>query len=190
MSRPVVAYLQERFPFRVFGPATLLLLALAALSIEAPQPGRGLVMAVLVVLLVLQFRLWDDLEDRDRDARDHPERVIVRLPPGQFWQALAVLSFVNIGLALASRERWALIGLLALDVAAVAAYRWLRAYVGEALWSRGILLAKYPAIVAIAALAGGTVSRPRLAAACLAAFAIAHVYERAHTRAELPGASR
>ena len=189
MMRNVAAYLRERFRFRLFGPATLLFTVLATASMDRSSPGRGVAVAALVVMLLLQFRLWDDLEDRDRDAAAHPERVLVRLPPGPFWQALWLIGAANLGVLAAARAPGALGGLLALDIAALAAYRAGRIVISERAWTHVVLLAKYPAIVAVAALAGGAVNWDRLVAASLVAFATAHVYERVHTRAESPGVS-
>jgi hypothetical protein len=191
MMRGFAAYLRERFRVRVFGPAIVGHAALA-LWTAAPAPtaisvARALFMAGL---LILQFRLWDDLEDRIRDARSHPERVLVRLAPEPFWRALFTLAAMSIGLVATTRASEALIGLLALDLAALAAYRGLRTRVSERAWTHWILLAKYPAFVAIVALAAGPADRRRLAVACLAAFIAAQIYERVHTRAAEPGVIR
>ena len=87
MSRTdlILVYLRERYPARRFAPLALLLggigiLAspdLSQLSLEdaARAWARG---TSLAYLLVLSFRVRDDLEDRDVDAVLHPERITVR----------------------------------------------------------------------------------------------------------------
>ncbi len=49
------------------------------------RPGAGVCASwplVLAVVLLLQFRLWDDLEDLERDRAVHPDRVLVRSDSG------------------------------------------------------------------------------------------------------------
>jgi 4-hydroxybenzoate polyprenyltransferase len=74
----LLAYARERLtPAKVL-PAVLLV-------VVATLAGRGwsgiwaLAIDVLLALaLVVAFRIWDDLVDRDRDRTKHPDRVIVR----------------------------------------------------------------------------------------------------------------
>jgi chromate transport protein ChrA len=81
--------------------------------------------------------------------------------------------------------------LVALDVAALVAYRWLRGAVSERAWTHWIVLAKYPAFVAIVARATGRpVAWRRLLLGCALAFAVAQLYEREHNRALKSGASQ
>ena len=72
------AYWSERLPVRKMAPLVLLLTAAA----RAGRPATdGLVAdVVLAFLLSAQFRVWDDLADRRRDAIAHPDRVLVRAP--------------------------------------------------------------------------------------------------------------
>jgi 2-polyprenyl-3-methyl-5-hydroxy-6-metoxy-1,4-benzoquinol methylase len=59
-----------------------LLVALVAglgFAVERPQDAASaLIRIVLVALLVIQFRLWDDIADREHDRERHPERVLPR----------------------------------------------------------------------------------------------------------------
>lgn len=66
-------YLNERLPLARFGPLALLLTLLGgALQLER-LPIIG-----LALLLIIVFRLRDDLADRSRDVVEHPDRVLVR----------------------------------------------------------------------------------------------------------------
>ncbi len=69
----------------------------ASASAAAPIWQR----ALLCALLILAFRLWDDLADREYDASHHPERVLPRsrnLRP--FWQVLLLLQCLLLALLL------------------------------------------------------------------------------------------
>jgi hypothetical protein len=74
----VLAYARERLtPGRLLPAVLLVVLAVTA--------GRGwagngaLIMdALLALTLVVTFRIWDDLMDRERDRTKHPDRVVVR----------------------------------------------------------------------------------------------------------------
>src|ERR1700719_604806 len=75
------AYLRERFPLRIFGLAAVALAAAASwASAATPTPATLVYATACSALLALQFRLWDDLEDRDRDRATHPGRLLVRTP--------------------------------------------------------------------------------------------------------------
>ena len=69
---PLLRYRRERFPLTVFVPV--------ALFLAIPSLATGDAARVLVTLLVLlfQFRLWDDLSDLTADRREFPERVLSR----------------------------------------------------------------------------------------------------------------
>src|ERR1700687_4591304 len=59
----------------------LAVLLVAALGFVAEAPARALEAAtrlILAALLVAQFRLWDDLDDRAHDRVHHAERVLAR----------------------------------------------------------------------------------------------------------------
>src|SRR5262245_41007614 len=87
-------YLRERFTARV----ALLLPLLAGASL-LPTPCSGapdlLGRLALASTLVLQFRLWDDLADRDRDRQHHPDRILPRARSiGTFHATFAALLFL------------------------------------------------------------------------------------------------
>ena len=90
----VTAYLRERFDLRLFAPLAVAI----AIGASGAQPGWATVAvdSGFALLLLAQFRLWDDLADRSRDAVEHPDRVLVRAreitPAIAFCGALAVLN--------------------------------------------------------------------------------------------------
>ncbi len=77
----------------------LLIAFLTALSLIAdPQiEWHGLLVRALVLLiLVIQFRLWDDLADQAYDRLHHPGRLIARISDARpFWVLLAPFAVVS-----------------------------------------------------------------------------------------------
>ena len=184
MTRLFAAYLAERFRPAVFVPAIALHAALALWAGGAePTAVRLAAAAGLAALLLLQFRLWDDLEDRDRDRAVHPERILVLAPPGPFRHALVVLGLGNLivlaAVPSAGAPAAAAVALAILDVVFFAAYR-LRTRVSDPFWRFGVLLSKYPAFVGVIATAAGAARAPRLALATAAMYAAASAYEALH----------
>lgn len=144
----VVDYLRERFRTRVFVPLALLIGA-AASAPPAAWTGYALD-AGFALLLLAQFRVWDDLADRGRDAVAHPTRVLVRAAAVTqvvaFCGALAVL---NICLAVWHDASGIAVGVLAALDAALGA--WYLARTGRTAAGEHLLLAKYPAMIVIVA---------------------------------------
>ena len=178
----VTAYLRERFHLRLFGPL--------AVAIGVGASGVRLDWASVVVdsgfalLLLAQFRLWDDLADRARDGVEHPDRVLVRArevtPAIAFCGALAVL---NICIAV-WRSGTAVAVLGGLNVAAGVWY--LSAGSKDPAYGRThaayipVLLTKYPAFVFV--VAGGRLADaplPILASAA-ALYVVVCAYEAWH----------
>ena len=182
------AYLAERFRPALFIPAIVLhvLLALWAAGAE-PTAARLVAAAGVTTLLLLQFRLWDDLEDRDRDRAAHPERVLARTSPAPFRRALVAIGLGNFVALAAAPSAAALTGLVVLDAAFFAAYR-LRARASDRVWRFGLLLAKYPSFVGLVAAAAGAPRTFRLALAMAAMYAAASLYEACHDRRGTTGA--
>src|SRR5690242_9472627 len=76
----VAEYLAERARPTVFVPLALLIAEtawLAAPGAERTAASFGMC-AIQALLIVLALRVWDDLQDRARDAVRHPDRVTVR----------------------------------------------------------------------------------------------------------------
>jgi hypothetical protein len=141
----VIRYWAERFPPVLFVPAAVLI-ALAARAGDLP----GLADVARALLLLGQFRLWDDLADRERDRRAHPERLLVRAASAAPFAILCVLlGAINIAIAAYVDGLMAAALLLLLNAAAVVWYTWrpARRTAGGDL----ALLTKYPAFVLVLA---------------------------------------
>ena len=181
MTRTFLAYLAERVRPRIFVPAlaALWLVAFWASDVVEARTVAASLSFLLLTLLVLQFRLWDDLEDRERDRRSHRDRVIVRSNVEPFRWLLAAFSAAAVAVA-AATGLGVLTAVVTVDVLGVVAYRAIRPRVPDVVWRFPILLAKYPAFVAVTAMAMGGQSWPRLALATLAVMTGACVYEAVH----------
>jgi hypothetical protein len=143
----IVEYLRERVR-PIFIPLALVTAWFAA-ALRLDWPAF-LLDAGFALILLAQFRMWDDLADRTHDAGAHPHRVLVRVPDvTQVVAACGVLAVLNICLAAAhdaSGIAVAVLGGLNLVLGAWYLTRTRRTAAGEFL-----LLAKYPAIVLVVA---------------------------------------
>jgi hypothetical protein len=150
-------YLRTRF-----GPVRFallaLFLALASAALDDSEAALVLGRALLVLPWLLQFRLADDLADRQRDRREHPERVLARAPPGPFRVLLILLAAGNV-LVLAwcaPPPRWA--ELLTLTGLALLWYVWPHRRVPP-LAAALVVLLKYPAFVYLLGDPGASLDR-------------------------------
>src|SRR5213592_815366 len=181
------AYLRERFPQRIFAPAAIGIVVAAHWASTAPTTAPTLMFVTACsFLFLLQFRLWDDLEDRDRDAATHPERLLVRTAAAPYRCGLG-------GLALADVARcgiggWpAAVEIALLNLIFSVAYRRTRRHVPDGVWRFSILLLKYPAFVGVLATILGAPQPGRVAVAALVAYSTACGYEALHGRHQLAG---
>ncbi len=78
-------YLIERYPARRFVPLALLLASAGMLAVPGTERlgavaalTTGLWAALAAYVAVLALRVWDDLQDRERDASVHPDRITLR----------------------------------------------------------------------------------------------------------------
>ncbi|MBI4410447.1 MAG: hypothetical protein HY561_12110 [Gemmatimonadetes bacterium] len=184
------AYAAERYPARLFLPLAGFLAA-AALAGGGAAGALDVVAAALAWTLVFQFRLWDDLADRARDRAEHPGRVLARSEPAPFVALAAALIVLN-GALVAFRGGPARLGVFALLSALLLAwYRRRPAGAGWALFGAHVVLAKYAAIVYLAAPSAAAPYPGRLALAALQVFLCFAVHEILHDRrlAAAPGAT-
>jgi hypothetical protein len=153
------------------------------------QP-RSMATLILVALLVVQFRLWDDLEDADRDRRAYPERLVVRGPRARFWRLWAALSGSTAAAAAAIGGVRLLVAVGLLDVLLLIGYRAIRPHLPDVIWRLPLLLSKYPAFVLIAvwAMDAGTSTAPRVTVAAAGAWILVLSYEALHAPAQPAGA--
>ena len=190
MSRSIanlLAWTRERFPLSVYGPLVLLLEA--ARMALAGRPGEALACRVgLALFTLVALRLWDDLASADRDARDHPSRVLPRASSKRPFHAAAAAAGAGAALlAASSPRRLAILGALAAYYACLYARDRARDHRTLAV-SFGVL-AKYPAIAALLAAGDGALSARGLVvlATVFASFAVYEVAHDASVR-RLPGA--
>ena len=142
----VARYLAERSRPRILGLLSRLLAAAGLLL--APSSGvnlvRYLASAAQAFLLVLAFRVWDDLADRERDAVEHPDRVMVAsgraVPFVVFAVVLGIAALVPIALATDAPQRGT-----ALVLGAGSLAIWYRVR-RSGLLGGHVVLIKYPAI--------------------------------------------
>jgi hypothetical protein len=141
-------YLSERFTIRLFVPLALVIAAAASGGAFATTSFA--LDAAFALLLIAQFRSWDDLADRTRDAVSHPERVVVRAtstaPLVAFSGGLAIL---NICLAVQRDPSGIAVSALVALIGTLGAwYSWRS---GRTAAGDHLLLGKYPAMVVIVA---------------------------------------
>jgi 4-hydroxybenzoate polyprenyltransferase len=170
-AEPLAVWLGERMPPRLFGPAAAVILAGSAIAGSptlAWLPGAG----ATLILLLLQFRLWDDLADVPRDRVEHPERFLPRCASfAPFHAALGaagIASLLAVGLLSGLH---AALGLVVLNTAAAVWYR--RA--PERRTGSLVVLAKYPVFSAL--IAPAPLDALALAGACTAVYLVFCVHE-------------
>jgi 4-hydroxybenzoate polyprenyltransferase len=173
----VLAYCRERLPLRTFGPIAAGL-ALPAQFAMFRGVGAFAIDTFVCWLLLGQFRLWDDIVDRERDRDRHRDRVLTRTRHvGKYIVACAVLAMIN-ALLLRFRDRpEATLPLLAILTLALA--------VGYTLPKRSsgvdlLRLAKYPVFVLLVAMGRTEGATAVVVTAAIAAFAAAVTYEVWH----------
>jgi hypothetical protein len=173
----VLAYWRERLPLRMFGPVA------AAIACPAQVPAfRGLgafaTDSAIAWLLLAQFRLWDDLADRDRDRKRHPHRVLARTThAGRYVLLCVALAFVNT-LVLSFRDGAALTLPLLAGLTLVLAVAYMQR--DRSTTVDLLRLVKYPVFVLL--IASSHAAGPALAAyaGAIAAFLGAVTYEVWH----------
>src|ERR1700722_11223913 len=102
-------YRRTLFPLGRFLPLALFLTLAASAQDQTTTVFLALGRVFLVLPWLLQFRLADDLADRERDRQDYPDRVLVRAAPGPFLALLVLLVAGNTLLLawLCPTPRWA-----------------------------------------------------------------------------------
>ena len=140
--RTLAAYVAQRFPPAVFAPAIISMTGAAVWSVHDPSALAIARASLLGLVLVAQFRLWDDMEDADRDRVTHPERVLVRAPAGPFRALHATL--IVAAAAMCIERPAALVAVLSLEAGFWCAYRRLRPHIRDDAWRFGVLLTQVP----------------------------------------------
>jgi 2-polyprenyl-3-methyl-5-hydroxy-6-metoxy-1,4-benzoquinol methylase len=130
-----------------------LLVALIAglgFAVEKPRDATDAVIRVtLVALLVIQFRLWDDIVDREHDRQRHPERVLPRHQghATPFLVLLGVLTIPILALLFTFENAAARIGAYGLLAVALAVVYGSQATAHGRVMRMGWVLLKYPVFV-------------------------------------------
>lgn len=162
MSHPEVirGYLRERYPVRRFVPLALLvsgagILAspdFARMTLEGAA-GSWLRAMLIAYLVILAFRVWDDLEDSEHDAHFHPERITVRVKSATPFLILQLTAAALASLLVLTGPQpgMRLLALLLLGVMLGIWYRTRAALDASPVAGALILLAKYPVIAYVAA---------------------------------------
>jgi hypothetical protein len=173
----LVDYLRERFRLRLFVPLALLI---AATAVVPPASWTSYAIDCgFALLLLAQFRLWDDLADRDRDRIEHPGRVLVR--DGDATEIVAVcgaLAVLNICLAAWRDASGIAVGVLGALTAALGV--WYLARTRRSVAGEQLLLAKYPAMIAIVAGVRLLEAPVQILAAAIALYVMVCAYEAWH----------
>ena len=148
----LVRYLAERARLVVFAPLALLLAVTGRVFGHEFGSFAGFVdSAAQAFVFVLAFRVWDDLEDRERDAREHPRRVMVTsqrtVPFAALLFVLGVAAVVPILLEPEPATRFAVLSLV---TGVLLAWYRLRGHHAGFIGAQIVLL-KYPAIAFIVA---------------------------------------
>jgi 4-hydroxybenzoate polyprenyltransferase len=186
------SYLTTRLPASRFGPLAIALVLASLTGESVPTLGTLLQRLLLATSLIVQFRIWDDLADRQRDRDRHPERILPaarRLGPFHgLWVVAAAAAGALLALGPCPAWRLSVYGLFGLALGL-----WYTA--GRRRWTQSLLhyhvvLAKYPVFVYL--IGGGTARPlPRVLAA-LSVYLALCAYEVLHDpeTAGVPGARR
>ena len=173
----VVDYLRERFRLRLFVPLALLIAA--TVVVPSASWTSYTVDCGFALLLLAQFRVWDDLADRARDRVEHPGRVLTNA--GEATQVVAfcgALAVLNICLAVWRDATGTAVGVLATLNAALAV--WYLARTHRSVAGEQLLLAKYPAMLAIVGGARLLEAPVQILSAATALYLVVCLYEAWH----------
>jgi hypothetical protein len=154
--------------------ALLWLLVLAATFAAGPLVAAGWTLAITAALIV-QFRLWDDLEDLPHDRVHAPQRVLVQCTRLRPFRLVFAASVGVVAVAFALLQGWPRVAAYLLLLAAMATLYRTTGDIGARRTLRTqLVLLKYAAFVLL--LADDPVA-PRALAAALALHATLAVHE-------------
>jgi 4-hydroxybenzoate polyprenyltransferase len=145
----IIRYVRERARLGVFAPLALVMAAIGGWTGGRVDGWTGTahyaIAALTALVLMLAFRVWDDLEDRPRDAREHPRRVTVVatsvVPLIAFASLLGAPGVLFVGIGPHAGSRLAAAGIAVVVLAAW--YRTRPASAG-AVANAHVVLLKYP----------------------------------------------
>ena len=191
-SKALGQYLCNRFPVMQFVPLAVFI---AAAGLAPAPPGllsEWAVAAALALILVLQFRLWDDIADRERDRISHPERILCQTRDIKPFLIAALSLSVLSGLLLAwyhgQNARSA--AYLLLCATLFAWYRLRPAPTAPGLLNSMLILLKYPGIAWLVSTPGAAPGTPLLISCLFSVYLIFIIFEILddHSLRQLAGA--
>jgi 4-hydroxybenzoate polyprenyltransferase len=166
----LIRYRRERFCWRTFGPVAMVL-TIAAI----PAPLQFPLSFLTLMLVLFQFRLWDDLADRDYDVIHHPHRVLSQYHRASFFYGLVVAAGLTSSVLLSLLGR-SIAPFLLLCVATLFWYGQVPGPTRRTILGRHVLLLKYPAFVWLIAPA----HPPQLFVSMSIVYVLSAIYEVIH----------
>lgn len=175
-------YIRERLPARIFIPASLFIAAGAGIGADVSDFTGYILRSCVAFGLVLQFRLWDDLESLAHDRSVHPTRLLCRMPDtGLISRLLPILAAANIAFVYCLTSNWTRTVLVVALVAVFAfGYRCARHVQLGPLGASHVLLLKYPMFVWILSPLPGLETPLSLLLAMVAVFLGFSIHEVLH----------
>jgi 4-hydroxybenzoate polyprenyltransferase len=175
-------YLRTRVPVRIYLPLALFL-TVAGQAGGRPPGLLGLVFLVgLAYVLVLGFRLWDDLIDRERDRFRHPDRALSQAGSVRVFRGFLIVAFAVATAMVASREgaasRLAVVAILC--AALFVWYRVRRRFRAGGIANYHVVLLKYPVIVCVLGSPSSETGLSRLLMAMVLVYLCFCIYEVLH----------
>ena len=191
-NKTLGSYLSTRFPATRFIPLAIFL---AAAGLAASPPAHIFLMvlvALLALSLILQFRLWDDIADRKHDREIHPTRVLCNTRDIKPFLVAAAALFVLNGTLLAwlHAQSPRLIAYLVLCACLLAWYRLRQIAAQTSLLNSLLILLKYPVIAWLISTHAADVDPALLLSSLLTVYLIFVIFEILddHCLRQLPGA--
>jgi hypothetical protein len=148
----IVRYVRERTRLSVFVPLALVMAAIGRWTGGPVDRWTGetaaiefAVASLAALVFVVAFRVWDDLEDRSRDAREHPSRVTVVADSVAPLRAFAlVLGTLGVLLVALGPHRISRLAAVGIAIAVLAAWYRMRPRSTRAVVNAHVVLLKYP----------------------------------------------
>lgn len=191
-SKEVGSYLYTRFPAIRFIPLAIFL-ATAGLAASPPAHiSHWLLATALALTLTLQFRLWDDIADRDHDMETHPTRVLCHTRDMKPFLITAAALFIFNGALLAwhtAHSHW-LIVYLVLCTGLLAWYRLRPITTQASLLNSQLVLLKYPVIAWLISVPAADTDLELLLSCLFSVYLIFIIFEILddHSLRQIPGA--
>ncbi len=191
-SKALGSYLHSRFPANRFAPLAVFIAAAGLASSPPAQLWEWILAAAMALPLILQFRLWDDIADREHDRETHPGRVLSHTRDLKPFLVTAVALFVMNGFLLQGIhvQNHTLTGYLLL-CACLLAWYWLRPHALHAsLLNSHLVLLKYPVIAWLVGVPAADTHVALLLSCLLSVYLIFIIFEILDDDSlqELPGA--